>query len=106
MGTGTVAPLPARSKSVSREPFIHVPVYRQLVPIELPAVSTTKKQKNAVGKLGFVQGEADYAGKEILLATAIFGTDINRIQRVVQMIGGGPVKQPAEVMVSGFMDLK
>lgn len=133
-----------RSKSVSREPSIHVPVYRQLDPIELPAVTAAKKQpagedvyafdspgllgkelesdveeqtgkrkrkgggntakKKKLGSSISSRGKRTTPAMKTPLATAIFGTDMSRIRRVVKKIGGGPVKHPATSMHTVNLD--
>uniref|UniRef100_A0A8D8HIQ7 (northern house mosquito) hypothetical protein n=1 Tax=Culex pipiens TaxID=7175 RepID=A0A8D8HIQ7_CULPI len=68
------------------------------------AGSSTAKKKPRLGSSLSSRGKRVTPAKKTPLATAIFGTDMHRIGRVVQKIGGGPVKQPAEPMQTVNLD--
>ncbi|XP_001844145.2 titin [Culex quinquefasciatus] len=64
------------------------------------AGSSTTKKKPRLGSSISSRGKRVTPAKK----TAIFGTDMHRIGRVVQKIGGGPVKQPTEPMQTVNLD--
>uniref|UniRef100_A0A1Q3FEK5 Putative proteoglycan 4 n=1 Tax=Culex tarsalis TaxID=7177 RepID=A0A1Q3FEK5_CULTA len=67
-------------------------------------VGSTAKKKPRLGNSVSSRGKRTTPAKRTPLATAIFGTDMNRIKRVVKRIGGGPVKQPVEAMQTVNLD--